>query len=129
MPHMAMDHVDDPVEKIKSELGDLTGIEIFHNQVLLAIYLRPEKTKSGLILTSKHLDEDRYQSKIGLLVKRGPQAFIDDGNWFNGMKFSENDWLVFRMSDGWKVTVNDVLCIIIDDVNIKGRVPHPDTIY
>lgn len=129
MPHMAMEHVEDPVAKLKDALGDLSKIEILHNQVLLAVYLRPEKTKSGLILTSQHLDEDKYQSKIGLLVKTGPQAFIDDGNWFTGMSFAPDDWLMFRMSDCWKVTVNDVLCVLVDDVNIKARVPHPDAIY
>lgn len=129
MPHMAMQHDDDPIQKLRDALGDLSGIEILHNQALLAIYLRPESTKKGLIIPQKALDEDRYQSKVGLLVRKGPQAFIDDGNWFTGVNFKEDDWLVFRMSDGWKVTVNEVLCILIDDVNIKGRVPHPDAIY
>jgi hypothetical protein len=129
MPHMLMSHEEDPKVKLLDQLGDISDIELFHNQVLLAVYLRPEKTKSGLILTADHLDEDRYQSKVGLLVKQGPLAFEQDGNWFTGMTFQEHDWLIFRPSDGWSITVNGVLCRIFDDISIKGRAPHPDSVY
>lgn len=129
MPHMLMDHDGDPKLPILDALGDLSDFELFHNQVLLAVYLRPTKTKSGLILTDSHVDEDRYQSKVGLLVKKGPQAFIEDGNWFSGVEFKDNDWLVFRPSDGWAITVNGVLCRVFDDISIKGRVPHPDAVW
>jgi len=129
MPHMPMSHEEDPKKKLLEELGDISNVELFHNQVLLAVYLRPEKTKSGLILTANHLDEDRYQSKVGLLVKRGPLAFEQDGNWFTGVTFQDHDWLIFRPSDGWSITVNGVLCRIFDDISIKGRAPHPDSVY
>jgi co-chaperonin GroES (HSP10) len=126
---MLMSHEEDPKLKLLDQLGDISDIELFHNQVLLAVYLRPEKTKSGLILTADHLDEDRYQSKVGLLVKQGPLAFEQDGNWFTGLTFQEHDWLIFRPSDGWSITVNGVLCRIFDDISIKGRAPHPDSVY
>jgi co-chaperonin GroES (HSP10) len=126
---MPMQHDVDPKVKILTEIGDLSQVEIFHGQVLLAVYLRPTKTKSGLILTDDHVDEDRYQSKVGLLVKSGPQAFIDDGKWFSGVEISQHDWLVFRPSDGWSITVNNVLCRIFEDVSIKGRVSDPDQVY
>lgn len=129
MPHMPMSHDKDPKENLLEMIGDISEIELFHNQVLLAVYLRPEKTKSGLILTADHLDEDRYQSKVGLLIKRGPLAFEQDGDWFTGMTFQDHDWLIFRPSDGWSITVNGVLCRIFDDISIKGRAPHPDSVY
>lgn len=129
MPHMLMSHDVEPKDAILNAIGDLSEVELFHNQILLAIYIRPEKTKSGLILTDSHRDEDRYQSKVGLLVKRGPMAFEQDGNWFSNLTFGDHDWLVFRPSDGWSITVNGVLCRIFDDVNIKGRVPHPDAVW
>jgi len=126
---MPMSHDKDPKETLLDQIGDISDIELFHNQVLLAVYLRPEKTKSGLILTADHLDEDRYQSKVGLLIKRGPLAFEQDGNWFTGMTFQDHEWLIFRPSDGWSITVNGVLCRIFDDISIKGRAPHPDSVY
>lgn len=129
MPHMPMLHETDPKLTILEALGDITNVELFHNQVLLATYLRPTKTKSGLILTDSHVDEDKYQSKVGLLVKRGPAAFEQEGPWFEGLEFNEHDWLIFRPSEGWSITVNNVLCRIFDDINIKGRVQDPDSVY
>lgn len=129
MPHMIMDHGSDPKEKILQEIGDVSNVEVFHNQVLLAVYVRPQKTKSGLYLTDSHREEDRFQSKVGLLIKKGPQAFVDDGQWFTGLTFNTHDWLVFRPSEGWSITVNGVLCRMFEDISIKGRVNHPDAVW
>jgi co-chaperonin GroES (HSP10) len=125
-----MEHETDPAENLKKELGDLSTIEVFNNQILVAVYIRPQKTKSGIILTSQTTDEDRYQSKVGLVIKKGPQAFLDSsGEWFDDVEINEDDWIVFRPSDGWSITVNNVLCRMIDDVNIKARVDQPDRVW
>ena len=131
MPHMQMLHAVDPATEILERLGDsLNDIELFHGQVILAVYLRPTKTKSGLILTEDYVGDDKYQSKVGLLVKKGPEAFNDaSGQWFSGVDIKLHDWLFYRPADGWGITVNDVLCRVFEDVSIKGRVAHPDAVY
>ena len=130
MPHMIMQHDVDPAESIKNEIGDTSSFQLFRNQVLVAVYIRPQKTKSGIYLTDKTTDEDRYQSKVGLVIKKGPTAFVDEtGQWFDGVSIAESEWVVFRPSDGWSITVNNVLCRIIDDVNIRGKVTHPDHVW
>jgi co-chaperonin GroES (HSP10) len=127
---MIMEHEVDPADSIRKEMGDISSVEVFNNQVLVAVYIRPQKTKSGIILTNQTTDEDRYQSKVGLVLKKGPQAFEDiSGQWFDGLNIEEGDWIVFRPSDGWNITVNNVLCRIIDDVNIRGRVDQPDRVW
>jgi co-chaperonin GroES (HSP10) len=130
MPYMQMDHETDPALSLKKDLGDISDVEVFNNQILVAVYIRPQKTRSGIILTDKTTDEDRYQSKVGLVIKTGPQAFLDkSGEWFKGVTINEDDWIVFRPSDGWSIVVNNVLCRMIDDVNIKGRISHPDQVW
>jgi co-chaperonin GroES (HSP10) len=125
-----MTHAVDPKKSIRDELGDISDVEIFNNQVLCAIYVRPEKTASGIYVTQTTRDEDKIQGKVGLIIKMGPAAFVDDGQWFSGnLIFVEDEWVVFRPSDGWSVTVNGVLCRIIDDVNIRGRIQHPDQVW
>ena len=130
MPYMRMEHEVDPAQKLIKELGDISNIEIFNNQILVAVYLRPEKTKSGIYMPDKHREEDRYQSKVGLVVKKGPSAFIDTGdNWFKDVTVDLNDWVMFRATDGWGITVNNVLCRVLDDTNVRGRIPHPDSVW
>lgn len=130
MPFMIMEHEVDPKKKLLDEIGDIGAMEVFNNQILVAVYIRPQKTRSGLYLSDKTTDEDRFQSKVGLLIKSGPKAFQDEtGTWFEGERFALNDWLVFRPSDGWNITVNGILCRILNDTQVRGRVDHPDRVW
>lgn len=130
MPAMVMSHDIDPREALWRDLGDLKDVDILHNQVLVAVYQRPEKTKSGIILTDQHRSEDRFQSKVGLIVKMGDKAFKDDtGTWSWGVNFGLGDWAVYRASDGWSLTINKVLCRLLDDTAIRARIQHPDTVW
>jgi len=132
MSFMTMQHENDPKENIKKDIGDLSTVELFNNQVLVAVYVRPEKTKSGIYLTDKLREEDKFQGKVGLVLKLGASAFDDpNSQWFAGMDrlIAVDDWVVFRPSDGWSVTVNGVLCRILDDVNIRGRIQQPDQVW
>jgi hypothetical protein len=47
MPAMLMDHAVDPREELRAKIGDISDITIAANNVLIAVYKRPEKTKSG----------------------------------------------------------------------------------
>lgn len=136
MPPMMMEHSEDPKQALLNKIGDISDFKVFHNNVLVAVYLRPEKTESGLYLPDSVRDEDRYQSKVGLLVKLGPDAFSDDsGKWFKDVDVKLHDWVWFRPSDSFSLTLNDsvsggkVLCRLIEDTLIKGTIPHPDAIW
>ena len=88
---------NDAKKDLLSLVGDLSKFEVFNNQVLVAVYVRPEKTKGGIFLPDKAKDEDKYQSKVGLILKVGPSAFVDDAqNWFKGVTVQEHDWIIFR---------------------------------
>lgn len=127
MVAMLMEHDVDPKQKLLDQLGDLNGVEILNNQILCAVYVRPTKTKSGIYLADQTTAEDRFQGKVGLLVGMGPAAFQDDtGQWFADSSFKLHDWLVFRPSDGWNITINGVLCRMLSDTQVKMRVPTPD---
>jgi co-chaperonin GroES (HSP10) len=123
-------HEKDPKRVLLEQVGDTSSIEIFNMQVLVAVYIRPEKTKGGLFLSDKSRDEDRYQSKVGLILKKGPTAFVDkDGEWFSGLDINEGDWVVFRPSDGWNITINGTLCRMLDDMSVRARIAHPDQVW
>jgi len=130
MPAMLMSHDTDPREALLEKVGSLESVELFNNQVLVAIYVRPEKTRSGIILADTTRDEDKSQGKVGLVVKLGSDAFDDpSGKWFNGTKLEIGDWVFFRASDGWAISINQVPCRILDDTNVRGRVQQPDQVW
>jgi co-chaperonin GroES (HSP10) len=137
MPAALMTHDTDPKLEILDRVGDLADVEVFGNDILVALYIRPQKTKSGIILADSTRDEDRWQGKAGLVLKLGPTAYVDDdGNTFRDLKVG--DWVVFRPSDGWPVTLNAanstaskdaVPCRVVSDIHIRLRVSTPDAIY
>ena len=130
MPQMAMKHDADPKIELLKQLGDTSGVDVFNNSVLVAVYVRPEKTKSGIFITDKYRDEDRIQGKAGLVVKMGSSAFFDaSGSWFKNVRVEPHDWVIFRPSDGWPINVNGVACRLIDDVAIRAKIDTPDRIW
>lgn len=117
-------------EELLASVGDLEHIKVFRNQLLVAIFVRPEKTRAGIILPGMTRDEDKWQGKVGLIVKVGSSAFDDpDGKWFKGLAAKVGDWIVFRPSDGWQLSVNEIPCRLIDDVNVRAIIPTPDLVW
>lgn len=136
MPNAAKQiaHVDhDPKQEILDKLGDLSSVEIARNEVLLAIYQRPEKTPGGIILTHNNLKEDIYQGKVGLVVKIGP------GCRFANIDIQLHDWVVVRPSDTWALDVNAdpnalkredfVACRFVFDDQIRARIAQPGMVW
>lgn len=131
MPALMMAHDADPKDEILAKVGSLDDLEVFHNQVIVALYVRPQKTKGGILLTDGTRGEDKYQGKVGLVLKIGPQAFVSDEKTdFHGQKIEVGDWVFFKASDGWPLSINAVDCRIIDnEFLVRGRIASPDVIY
>lgn len=110
-----------------ASIGDLTDVRIFNNQLLVAIYMRPEKTQGGLYLPDKTRDEDKWQGSAGFVLKKGPLAFkhVD----FEGQNIEPGEVVVYRTSDGLPKDINGVHCRIIEDVQVKMVVPNPDMVW
>jgi len=125
-----MQHDTDPVKDLLQKLGNIDDVEVFHNQVMVATYVRPEKTAGGVLLPERHRDEDKFQGKVGLIVKMGPDAFNDpSGKWFNVITVNLHDWIIYRPCDGWPLTIDKVTCRMLEDVVIKGRISRPDRVW
>lgn len=125
-------HDTDPRDAILSKLSQdvLSNFTLFHNQILVATYIRPSKTASGLYLPDSTINEDRFQGKVGLVLLKGPLAFEDDERVkFRGQAVEIGDWLVFRPSDGWNVAINGVDCRVLSDTDVKMAITSPDIVF
>ena len=128
VPITSMYHDDDPAKDIVEKVGDISGFDLFGPKVLVAIYVRPEKTKGGIYLTDKVRDEDLYQGKVGYVLKIGPGAF-SDSDWFGDVRVDVGDWVGFRASDGSAPLVNGVNCRLPEDPRIHGNASNPDPTF
>lgn len=130
MPFMIMNHKEDPKKMILEALGDISSVEVFNNQLLIAIYIKPKMTAGGILVPESTRDEDIWQGKVGLVIKKGPTAFVEEEEkWFKGVKVDVHDWIYARSSEGWSLKVHDVHCRLVDDVNVRGKISHPDEVW
>lgn len=122
--------IDSSRKALIKELGDIKKDEVFHNGVLVALYIRPVRRKSGLLMTDKSRDEDMYQGSIGLVVGLGPAAFKDDNvAQFHGKKLKLHDWVLFVPADGIGIHVNGVPCRLFQDTRILMRLSNPEKYF
>lgn len=115
---------------VQESLGDLEFFEVLSSQILVAMYVEPERTKGGIIRIDRAIDESRYQGKAALLLKKGPTAFKYDGayNW-EGRIPEVGEWIFHRTSDAWDIDLKGIPCRLIDSDLVKGVIDDPALIY
>lgn len=134
----------DPKAALLEAAGSVDDFEPFHNQVLVATYIKPPKIMRGpngeeIIFhdTDRALEEERFQGKPALVLKVGPLAFLEQAPhyMFGGLTIKPGDWVVVRPSDGLEMFMgspkasNGASVRLFSDVNILARVADPSTIY
>lgn len=110
----------------------LKGLEptVFHSQVLVAGYIRPAKTKGGIIRTDTNVQEDRFQGNCFLVVAMGKAAFKDDHiAKFNGDSIKVGDWVMAVAADGISMYINSVPCRLYEDTRILMKVSDPEIYF
>ena len=114
-------------KEIFDAIGDLSKLDrLFSARVLVATYVRPEKTRGGVFLTANEQNEDIYQGCVGLVLKKGPMAFQDsDGSAFHGQNVEVGEWVVFRPGDAKRIQINNINCRIVEDTQIDMVVTDP----
>lgn len=130
MPAMVMKHETDPADVLWKKLGNISGFQVMHNNVVVAVYDRPKQTQGGLHLPDQYRDEEKYQGKAALVIAMGPSAWRDSDNWnFSAVPVVRGDWVAIRASDGWDITVNGVLCRMLPDTAIRAKISAPDLVW
>ena len=131
MKALRMEHLIDP--KVDLQMRTAQYIEDFDpiaDEVMCAIYRRPTRTKSGLIITDQQQEEDIWQGKVGLILKMGPLAFSEDTDHHWGGKIPQvGDWVLWRVGDTFTFLLGDVHCKSVKDGNIKAILKKPDIVF
>lgn len=119
----------DPRNAIQKAVGDLSKVNLMSGRVLLGIYIAPEKTAGGIYRPNTNVKEDVWQGVVGLVLKKGKLAFVDDeNNKFHGQDIAEGEWVTFRPGDAKRIQINGVECRIIEDALIDMVIDSPDLV-
>lgn len=132
IPHRAIERIstsDNPKQAILDVIGDLSGVEIMGDRVLIGTLIRPEKTKGGIIRPDANKEEDVWQGKVGLVLKLGPDAFKDTSDYSFSRTIQVGEWCIYQVGDAWSLQVNHCPCRLVRDVNIRMVVKDPNIVF
>ena len=134
---------DSERQQILDKLGDLSHVKIAQNEFLMAIYVRSNRSPSGLYLTDKTVKEDVYQGKVGLVVKISDHCLFQRVDPKTGATYGIPvklyDWIVVKPSDGLAMDVNAdpevlkrddfVTCRLMYDDMVRMVIDNPNTVW
>ena len=105
-------------------------------RVLIAPFNPPKKSKGGILLNQKTLDEDAIQTNVGYVLRMGPLAYTDKERYPTGPWCEEKQWVIFARYAGSRFRLNDEKRAafgsevrILNDDEILGTILDPDDIY
>src|SRR5262245_21583298 len=110
---------DDPKQALIDAV-DVTDIEVFGENLLVATYIRPERKKGGIYRPESSIKEDEFQGNIGLVLK------IGDG--LEGAEDLLHKWVRFGYNDGLRWRYNEVPIRDISIDRIRGTVKDPSRV-
>ena len=133
----------DTKDEIFAKIGDLSWFEIANNEVLLAIYMRPDTYGGIIALTDRNRIEDRYQAKASLVLKIGSACrFVRKDPKTDityGVPIAVGDWVLVRPSDTWSLDISPSMnstdikdcipCRMAFDDMIRAKIPHPGAVW
>lgn len=126
-----LSRASNPKVALIAAVGDLSGIKLMANRVLVAIYIAPEKTQGGIIRATQTIREDIWQGVVGLVLKKGETAFKDEPEtktFFHGQSAEIGEWVVFRPGDAKRIQINGVDCRMVEDSLIDMTIADPEAI-
>ena len=105
-------------------------------RVLIAPFNPPKKSKGGILLNQKTLDEDAIQTNVGYVLRMGPLAYADKERYPTGEWCKEGDWVIFaryagsrfRLNGDKKAAFGSEVRMLNDD-EVLGTILDPKDIY
>jgi co-chaperonin GroES (HSP10) len=90
-------------KKIKSKIKNTSGWKCVEYRILILPDVVEEKTKGGIILPSKTLEDKQQAKTIATIISFGSKAF-DDGTWKD--KPCVGDRIIIPTYCGYRITSN-----------------------
>ena len=86
------------------------------------------KTKGGVILSDKTVEEAQVATNVGLVLAIGPDAYNDKERFPNGPWCKEKDWVIFARYAGSRLNIEGGELRILNDDEILGTTNDPESI-
>jgi co-chaperonin GroES (HSP10) len=97
-------------------------------RMLILPFTPPEKTKGGIVLAKQTLDKERIATVVGLVVRKGPDAYSDTNKFPEGPWCEEGDWVIFGRYAGARFNIDGGDMRLLNDDEILATVNNPEDI-
>ena len=87
-----------------------------------------EKTKGGVILTDKTVEDSQLTASVALVLATGPDAYNDKEKFPNGPWCKQGDWVVFGRYAGSRLKIEGGEVRLLNDDEILGTVESPEDV-
>ncbi len=135
----AIEYANDPRAFFLKRCKDLMSkTRLDTNNILIATYFAPEVTKIkgpgntmiDFVIPKSVSAESKWQSRVGLLIAKGPLAWVsDDRVNFGGTTHEIGAWVCFDRQDGRQVAGHRIHCRRLLDVNVWCETDDPFLYY
>ena len=116
-------------KKKKEEIPEASKLPVPTGWRILVLPHRGKgKTKGGVILSDKTVEETQIATNVGLVLAIGPDAYNDKDRFPNGPWGKEKDWVIFARYAGSRLNIEGGELRILNDDEILGTTDDPESI-
>ena len=94
-------------------------------RIIVLPYKGVDKTKGGLYLTDKAVEEQQLTTNVGLILSMGSDAYADKDKFPNGPWCKKGDWVVFARYAGSRVKIEGGEIRILNDDEVLAKLKDP----
>jgi|TARA_R110002051_G_scaffold322933_1_gene415029 co-chaperonin GroES (HSP10) len=102
------------------QLPDPTGFRL-----LIGLPEVEEMTEGGIYIPDERRTAESVASVVGFVMKKGPDAYVDEKRFPNGPWCKEGDWIVMRAYSGTRLRVHGQELRIINDDSVEAVIEDP----
>tara|TARA_R100001591_G_C4271620_1_gene162599 strand:- start:218 stop:625 length:408 start_codon:yes stop_codon:yes gene_type:complete len=97
-------------------------------RIVVLPYRGVGKTKGGVLLTDKAVEDQQLASVCALVLKVGPDAYSDPEKFPTGPWCKEGDWVIIARYAGSRIKIEEGELRILNDDEVLGTVDSPEDI-
>jgi len=129
VPKEVMDKFDNPEQFLNTERKEMDKLPKPTGWRLLVLPFRAkQKTKGGVLLTDKAVEDSQLTTTVAMVLATGPDAYKDKDKFPSGSWCKQGDWVVFGRYAGSRLKIEGGEVRILNDDEILGTIDNPEDI-
>ena len=130
VPKEVMDKFDNPEQFLDTERKEMDKLPKPTGWRLLVLPFRAkQKTKGGVLLTDKAVEDSQLTTTVAMVLATGPDAYKDKDKFPSGSWCKQGDWVVFGRYAGSRLKIEGGEVRILNDDEILGTIDNPEDIF